>query len=267
MNLAAVASDTVWKDSEANLEQTERHVAEVMRRWPKTEVILFPEISLAGFITDPSNKDVAETLNGSSVQEVKRIAKQYNVALICSFVEQNENPEEKPYNSTFVISADGELKAVFHKNHLFTGSAEPEVFSPGKELVTFELNGWKCGIATCFDNRFPRLFETYKKAGVELVFMPCNWVHGRNKPAILENIVKARAHENQFFVAAVDRSGSDPNTSYYGISVISNPYCEDTAERDGVYSYAELDKDDIAAIAKMLPLAESFKSEYLLKEY
>ena len=81
MNLATVASDTIWKDPRGNLEQTERHVAEVMRRWPKTEVILFPEISLAGFITDPSNKDVAETLDGSSVQEVKRIAQKYNVAL------------------------------------------------------------------------------------------------------------------------------------------------------------------------------------------
>jgi predicted amidohydrolase len=94
------------------------------------------------------------------------------------------------------------------------------------------------------------------------MFSPNNWVNGRNKPEILEHLVKARAHENQYFFAAVDRSGQDPSTMYYGFSVISNPYAEDIARRNGVYSYAELNKDDIKNIGEMLPLEGSFKAEY-----
>jgi predicted amidohydrolase len=97
------------------------------------------------------------------------------------------------------------------------------VFTPGEKLVTFELEGWKCGLSTCFDIRFPRLFETYKKVGVACMFAGFNWVEGRNKAAIMEHLVKARAHENQYFFAAVDRSGTDPNTSYYGTNIIANP--------------------------------------------
>lgn len=262
MNIATVASDTVWKDAKANIKVTEKHVARVMELHPKTDVILFPEISLAGFIIDESNMDVAESMDGYCVDEIKRIAKKYAVALICGMIE--ENPKGKPYNTQFVVTKEGVLLAKYHKNHLFTGLREIDVYAPGETLTTFELAGWKCGIAICFDNRFPRLFEAYKKVGVECIFCPCNWVYGRNKPAIFENLAKVRAHENQCFYVSVDRSGSDPNTSYHGISIISNPYCEDVAIHDGIYSYAEIDKEEIAAITKAVPLTKSFKSSYKL---
>ena len=211
-----------------------------------------------GFVTDPSNADIAEPLDGHCVTEVQRIAKEHNVALICGFIEQNDGG--KPFNAAVAVSKQGDILAVYHKNHLFTESAEPDVFAPGAELVTFEFEGWKCGISTCFDIRFPRLFEAYKKAGVECMFSPFNWVQGRNKPTIMETLVKARAHENQYFFAAVDRNGSDPNTTYYGTSVISNPYCEDVAERQGIYAYAEIAKDDIVTLGEALPLAGSFRT-------
>lgn len=260
MHIATVASDTVWKDVKVNAGQTERHVAEVLRLYPETEVILFPEISLAGFVVDPSNQEVAEPMDGYGVTEIKRIAKQYRLVLICGMIETN--PGGKPFNTQFVISKDGELIAKYHKNHLFTQSAEPEVYAPGEELVTFELAGWKCGLATCFDIRFPRLFEAYKKAGVECIFMGFNWVESRNKPAIFDYLVKARAHENQYFVAAVDRSGADPNTTYYGLAIIANPYGEDVSAKQGVYTYAEITKDDIIGLGQILPLGQSFKDTY-----
>jgi predicted amidohydrolase len=260
MNIATVASSTVWKDPKKNVEQTEHHVQEVLQLFPSTQIILFPEISLAGFVVDISNQEIAQTIDGEAVTEIKRIAKQYGVALICGMIEKND--EGKPFNTQFVVSKDGELLAKYHKNHLFTEGTEPEVFTPGGELVTFEFDGWKCGLSTCFDIRFPRLFESYKKVGVECMFAGFNWVEGRNKPAIMEHLVKARAHENQYFFAAVDRIGTDPNTSYYGTNIIANPYAEDIAIHEGIYGYAEISKDDIISLSKSLPLEGSFKATY-----
>src|SRR5690348_15137845 len=137
MNIATVASETIWKDIKKNIEQTEYHVQEVLRLFPNTQVILFPEISLAGFVVDPSNQDIAQPINGDAVTEIKRIARQYHVALICGMIEKNDGG--KPFNTQFIISKDGELLAQYRKNHLFTEGAEPEVFTPGQELVTFEL--------------------------------------------------------------------------------------------------------------------------------
>jgi len=259
MNIATVASNTAWKDIKKNIEQTEHYVDEVMRLHPKTQVILFPEISLAGFIVDESNQDVAETMDGYGVTEVKKIASKYKVTLICGMVEKNEN--SKPFNTQFVASKEGKLIAKYRKNHLFTQSAEPEVFSAGENLTIFELEGWKCGLATCFDITFPRLFETYKKAEVECVFSGLNWIEGN-----LEHLVKARAQENQFFYITVDRSGSDPNAAYHGRSIIANPYGEDLAKHKDIYSYAEINKDDIIKLGKLLPLGGSFKKEYRISD-
>jgi len=259
MNIATVASDTVWKDVDKNIEMTEHHIINVLSLFPKTHVILFPEISLMGCV-DEGNKDLAQTIDGEAVSRIKQLAKQYRVALICGFIEKNDSGN--PYNTAFVASKDGELLASYSKNHLFTEGDEPDYYSAGNKLAVFELEGWKCGMSICFDIRFPRLFETYKKNGVECMFSPNNWVNGRNKPAILEHLVKARAHENQYFFAAVDRSGKDPSTMYYGVSVISNPYAEDIARRNGIYSYAELDKSEITSIHEMLPLDGSFKESY-----
>jgi omega-amidase len=260
MKIATVASETVWKDSAANMKATRTHVAKVMASQPDTDIILFPEISLMGFVTDPSNADIAESIDGNSVTEVLQIAKDHNVAIICGIIEQGG--ASKPYNTTFVASRRGELLAVYRKNHLFTQSAEPDVFTAGTELITFDFEGWKCGISTCFDIRFPRLFEAYKSAGVECMFSGFNWVEGRNKPEIMKTLVKARAHENQYFFAAVDRTGKDPNTSYYGTSIISSPFSEDIGKGDNTYTFATIEKADIETLSKALPLAGSYRSEY-----
>lgn len=263
MNISLVASETVWKDVAKNIELTEQHVKKVKELYPETDIILFPEISLAGFIVDESNNSVAQSLDGEGVESIKSIARENNVALICGIVEAN--PISKPFNTQFVVSKDGELLAYYHKNHLFTQSAEPEFYTPGDELVTFEFEGWRCGLSTCFDIRFPRLFEAYKKAGVECMFAGFNWVEGRNKQAIMEHLVLARAHENQYFFAAVDRSGSDPNTSYYGTAIIATPYAENIAKTESIYSNAEISKDDIESLARTLPLGESFKANYKIR--
>jgi len=261
MNIATVASDPVWKDIDKNIATTDEHVAKVLDLFPNTNVVLFPEISLVGCV-DEGNDELAQTIDGSAVHQIKEIAKKYGVALICGFIEKNDAGTGKPYNTAFAVSKDGELLASYRKNHLFTEGDEPDYYTAGDNLATFDLEGWKCGLSICFDIRFPRLFATYKQAGVELILSPANWVEGRNKPAILESLVKARAHENQYFFATVDRSGQDPSTRYYGVSFISTPYAEDIARHDGIYSYAELDKTDIENLRTQLPLDESFKPDY-----
>ncbi len=262
MRIATVAHDTIWEDIEANIEATDRHVAHVLEKQPDTEIILFPEITLVGVVEDEGNKKFALTAE-DVLTRLASIAMDHRVAIICGFIEKNGS--DKPFNSLIAVSKEGKMLAKYSKNHLFTQSAEPDFYTAGDSLSIFELNGWKFALSICFDIRFPRLYATYKSAGVECVFVANNWVKGRNKPAILEHLVKARAHENQYFVAAVDRTGSDPTTDFSnGVTVISNPYAEDIATSDGIYSYAVLDKSEIESLSNMLPLSGSYKADYEL---
>ncbi len=261
LRVATVAFETAWKNPEKDIINFRRDVKKVLELYPDTQIILFPEITFMGYVLDESNKDVAETIHGRTVSEVKKIAKENKVALIVGIIEKGD--KEKPYNLSVAVDKTGEILATYRKNHLFTESREPEVYSAGAKLSIFEFGGWKCGLAVCFDIRFPRLFEAYKKQGVECVFIGSKWITGRNKPAILDFMVKARAHENQNFVVSVDTSGSDPNTTYHGISTISNPYGENLAKQNGIYFQAVLDKKEIEMLSAALPLSESFKETYV----
>lgn len=262
MNITTIACSPVWKDIDANCAETGEHVKEALALFPDSDILLFPELSLSGFVVDEDVERLAQPLDGPAVTAVQELAKKHNVAIIAGFI--MEVPGEKPGNAQFFAAPSGEILAVYRKNHLFTQSDEPKLFSRGSELVTFEYKGWKCGFSVCFDIRFPRLFEAYKKAGVECMFSGFNWVEGRNKPAIMEHLVLARAHENQFFFAAVDRNGSNAGTSFYGTSIIGTPYAENIAVSKGIYSNAVISKDDITTLGSNLPLAGSFKEEYLV---
>lgn len=264
LKVATVAFETAWKDVNTDLRNFEKDVKKVLKIYPETQIILFPEITFMGYTFDESNQELAESLEGHVVSEVKRIAKENNVAIIAGMWEENDSG--KSYNTQFVISKNGDLIIAYRKNHLFTASPEPKVVRVGDNLAMFNFAGWKCGLATCFDIRFPRLFETYKQQGVECVFMGFKWVDGRNKPMIREALVKARATENQMFMVTVDSSGIDPNTSYSGITVISNPYAEEISKTDGIYSYAELDKNEITTLDNSLPLSDSFKEDYSVEQ-
>lgn len=42
---------------------------------------------------------------------------------------------------------------------------EVDKLTPGNQLATFELNGFKCGIAICYDAMFDEYIKHYGKAG------------------------------------------------------------------------------------------------------
>ena len=266
MKICLVNSDTAWKNPQKNSEDMENLIQNALEIDSEIQTIVFPELNLTGFVIEEDNINLAEDSGGVLISFVKEIAQKYKINVLASFIEKN--PKGKPFNSLVAIDKKGTLLATYHKNHLFTQSKEPQVYSRGTSLVVCKIDGWKCGLSICFDIRFPRLYETYKKAGVECVFVVANWLDGRNKPEIFDFMVKARAHENQFFVAAVNRSGKDPNASYTGSAVVANPYGEDiSVTKSDIFHIATLNKDTISKIEKELPLKESFREKYAIENY
>ncbi len=261
LKICAIAFDTGWKYPEENIAKTEQCVKEAKRLFPETQVILFPELSYMGSIVDEDAHRLAESREGRCVTETLRMAQTYDTHIIAGFIESNQG--KKPYNTMFVANKSGKPTVFYRKNHLYAGSQECELYEAGAELAPFDLEGWKCGLSCCFDVRFPRLYEAYRRAGTELIFMGFNWFAGRNKPAIMDFMLKARAHENQFFIAATDRSGSDPSGPFTKQGIIVNPYGENVATTtNDIYSYAEIKKEDMRTLRKKLPLEPSFKGSY-----
>lgn len=109
-------------------------------------------------------------------------------------------------NRAKVVGPAG-VQASYTKTHLIPAFGEPETMIPGQELVTLELEGFKVGLAICFDLRFPELFRVYALQGVNLFLIPSAWPKSRSYA--WELFCKSRAAENQAYLVAVNHA-EDP---------------------------------------------------------
>ena len=262
MEICLINFDPVWKDKQKNLDKKEELIKRALELKSDISTIIFPELSLTWYILDEDVYNLAENLGWSSINKIKDLAKNYWVNIIFWFIEKNG--KNKPYNSLLVISKTWEIIVKYSKNHLFTQGIESDIYSPWETLTIFELEWWKCWLSICFDIRYPRLYEAYKKAWVECVFTSFAWVNGRNKPDIFRSLCKGRSSENQFYMVWVDCIWKDENNLYVGNAIVSNPYSEDISEtKEEIFHFAKLDKNEIFALEKVIPLWWSFKINYI----
>jgi len=183
--------DIVWKGKKENLSSMEKHIQKVKEINADVDTIVFPELGCLGYVLDETANEQSEDMQGYCVRETQKLATKYNVNIISGLLEKNAN--NKPYNTAFAINRVGELVGKYRKNHLYTESDEINLYAKGAELNLFDLDGRKCGIALCFDIRFPRLFQALADAGAEIIFIPSNWTKGENKFEILKAYTQARA--------------------------------------------------------------------------
>ena len=261
MKIALVNFWPIDKNPQKNLDAKKILIEKILKIDPKISTVIFPELSFTGYLLEKNNKNFAENLDGFCISGAKNLAKNFGVNLIGGFIEKNE--KNLPFNSAFAISKTGKILGIYRKNHLFSQSPEAKFFATGGgKTVIFELENFRCGISICFDVRFPRLFEFYKKSGAEIIFGIFNWVTGPRKILTFNFLNAARAHENQFFVAAVDRIGRDKNCKYCGCGGVFDPRGKKISRKIENFYFAEIQKNKIAEIEKNLPLAPGFLKKY-----
>ncbi|ELY65253.1 nitrilase-related carbon-nitrogen hydrolase, partial [Natronobacterium gregoryi] len=106
-----------------------------------------------------------------------------------------------------LFDAEGDLQLIYRKHHLFGyESAESELLVPGDRLETATVGGLTVGVTTCYDLRFPGLYRRLVDAGVQLLLVPSAWPYPRIEH--WETLARARAIENQCYVATINGSGT-----------------------------------------------------------
>ena len=123
------------------------------------------------------------------------------------------------FNRAVIANRRGEIISKYDKAHMFTFADEGKVFTAGKNFATFEFDGVRCGIAICYDLRFPEFIRKITLTGIEILFIPAAWSLKRLTPRQI--LTKARAIENQIFVVFANSAGK---------SEIVNPLGEVIAE-------------------------------------
>jgi omega-amidase len=210
---AQIAS--IWEEPEKTLEKAGmfiRHAAD-----SGAALICFPEQFATGW--DPQPRSNIQDIHGSIVSSLQGYAKESGIGILGSFRQAND---PLPKNTVVAIGKDGRILATYAKMHLFSHGHEDQGSSPGTELGIFSLGALTCGIAICYDLRFPDLFRLYARQGVQAVFVPSAWPQIRTRH--WELFLQARALENQMYVIGVNTTGQTPVESYSGDSITTDPH-------------------------------------------
>jgi predicted amidohydrolase len=186
-----------------------------------SDLILLPELWTCGYFSFDRYTCEAEARDGSLVRALRQKAAQLQTHILTgSFVERDG---AKLYNTTLLLSDDGEIIAAYRKVHLFGHqSHERKLLSPGTEVVVAETKFGPLGIATCYDLRFPEQFRKMIDRGARAFLIPSAWPYPRLEAWQLFN--RARAHENLAYLFSCNCAGSGEGKQFLGHSMFVDPY-------------------------------------------
>lgn len=243
MKITILQRDIVW----ANPEQNVTRADEALAGLPDADLFVLPEMFSTGFCTQPEG--IAESDDSETLQWMKRKAAERNCALAGSVAVCQEG---QYYNRFYFVTPDG---AVHHydKRHLFTYGGEHHRFTAGTERVVVSFRGVRILLAVCYDLRFP--VWTRNRGDYDLMLYVASWPASRIEA--WSTLLRARAIENQCYVAGVNRVGTDPACSYSGGSIILSPYGKTLAEcpwQTESSASAEVDMEVLEQFRKKFPV-------------
>lgn len=209
LNIGLLQSDIVWENKKANLEFLKKHFDGVQK--DDFDIIILPEMFNSGFSMNP--RLLSETMEGETIMLLKSISKEKNCAITGSLlIEENR----KYYNRLVFVQPSGEI-ASYDKRHLFSLVGEEKQLTAGKQKLSLTYKGWKLSFYICYDLRFPVWCNNKDQA--ELTIFVANWPAKRIHH--WDVLLRARAIENQCYVAATNRVGFDgDNNLHNGHSAI-----------------------------------------------
>jgi|LakMenEpi03Aug12_release.lakeMendotaPanAssembly.Ray.scaffolds.fasta_scaffold112110_4 omega-amidase len=235
--LVALASlNQIWENKEANLDACKGLLSK--SKTYGVDLIIFPEMTLTGFSTNVSvtgeSKDVSPT-----VESFVKLCKEFGIGVIfgVTFLEK-----AKGTNNALFLDKSGATLGSYQKIHPFSLSGEDKCFTAGNKIVYVDFESLVIGITICYDLRFPELYSALG-AKAELIVNIANWPTTRIDH--WTTLLRARAIENQVYLAGVNRIGVDGNELCYtrsSILVDPNGQLLEPTYTEGDLDVYELDK-------------------------
>lgn len=220
-------------------------------------LVVFPEQFPTGW--DPHATDFTDDGSGAICREWAAIARETGIHLLGSYRKETGG---MPQNVAALFAPSGACIAEYAKMHLFSPGGEDRSYLPGDALATATIGGVRVGIAICYDLRFPELFSAYRRAGCDAIVVPAAWPCVRLKHWHL--FLRARALENQMYVAGVNPAGGGPEDEYCGGTVVVTPLGEVAAEAKvtgKVLVFADIDPAVVRSVRTAFPVAGDRRSD------
>ena len=201
LRIALVQFNVTWENSEANFNQLES----LLHFESPVDMVILPEMWSTGFTMNPG--EFAEKEPGPALERMLHYAHHLD-AVITGSIAVEENG--KYYNRWYGVYPDGRTER-YDKRHLFSFGKEDRHYTPGNERKVPEIKGWRFMPVICYDLRFPVWCRN--DAEYDILIVVANWPTPRIHH--WDTLLKARAIENQSYVVAVNRIGTDGAGLHY----------------------------------------------------
>lgn len=245
LHIAIIQTDLVWEDARANRGRFEQLFSLLPA---ETELVVLPEMFSTGFSMNVARQ--AESMDGETIYWLKKQASHTGKVIAGSLM----IGENGAFFNRFVFVRPDCTVAFYDKRHLFSMGQEQVHFTPGLHRKIFCIKSFRILPQICYDLRFP-VFSRNRN-DYDLLINCANWPASRRE--VWKTLLKARAIENQAYVAGVNRTGTDGNgICYSGDSLIIDPKGKEmAAAKPGseVFLTARLSKSSLDQFRKKFPV-------------
>ncbi len=255
---AGVAQMRATDDRDANFRCCARLCAAARDRG--CALLCLPECFhfIGGGSTCLASGDIAEPLTGPTIARFKALAVEHGLTLaLGGFQEAVDGAgtaaaaaaasgggggataaagaiRKKVYNTHLVISAAGEIVAAYRKLHLFDykdgGLVESNFTTAGDTPCVTPLGEYTLGLSTCYDLRFPALYQLLRAMGAHILLVPAAFTLKTGR-AHWHTLLRARAIETQSYVLAAAQVGQHTSRrASFGHAMIVDPWGTVVAE-------------------------------------
>lgn len=232
------------------------------------QIIVTQELFLTPYfctIQDPDRFDLADRLPGPVTDRLGALAGELGVVLVSSLFE-HRGPGLY-HNTAVVHDADGALLGLYRKSHIPQDPAFEEkfYFTPGDSgWPVWNTRFGKLGVLICWDQWYPEAARLMALGGAQVLIYPTaiGWLPmekptlGDAQHSAWETVQRGHAVANGCYLAAVNRTGTEGGTEFWGRSFVANPYGEIVAkaatDREEILIH-DLDYQEIDAFRRLWP--------------
>lgn len=191
----------------------------------RADLVVLPEASARDFGEPGSDLGpYAEPRDGPFATRLSELATD---AVFVAGMFETAPDRDRPFNT--LVAAGPGVSASYRKIHLYDsfGIRESDQLTAGPlRPVLIDVAGFRVGLMTCYDLRFPELARALVDAGAEVLAVPSAWVAGERKPEHWRTLLRARAIENTVWVLGAGQ----PGPRYTGHSLVVAPDGDVVAE-------------------------------------
>lgn len=254
LTVSIIQMDIADRNPEHNRSHMRQMIERACSTREKCDVVVLPETCTTGY-SERVFAEIArfaESESGETIESLRRIAQANALNIVTGSLP--ERSADRIYNTVYFIDREGNLIGKYRKIHRYSAMKEDTAFAPGQEMPVFSTDHGKVALMSCYDIRFAELSRTYALRGAKLIYVVANFPNP--KVQHWRTLLQARAIENQLYVVACNRVGTAEQHSYFGHSLIIDPWGEILAEGDDTESLvtATLDFARIDEVRQKIPM-------------